>query len=171
MHAMGGSSAELRLPTLSVPVELARAGRAPERVELFIAGAPAQGRAAAAAEVAALLEAEPAFLPVREPDAPGGPRVALVGKRAILWVAVALAALGEPEADDDNLTLFDHDHGVRVELDVGDELAGHVFFSSPADRPRLIDHLNLPVHFLRVWTPDALFLINKHHIVRVVEVT
>lgn len=169
MHAMGGSSAELRLPTLSVAVDLARAGRAPERAELFLTGSAGRGRAALAGEVAALLEAETAFLPVREPDAPGGARVALVGKRAILWVAVPLAALGE-ELPEDGLTLFDHDHGVRVELDVGDELAGHVFFSSPADRPRLVDHLNLPVRFLRVWTPDALFLINKHHVVRVVEV-
>lgn len=169
MHAMGGSSAELRLPTLSVPVDLARAGRAPERVELFLTGAPGRGRAEVAGEVATLLEADPAFLPVREPDAPGGARVALVGKRAILWVAVPLGSLGDEE-EGGGLTLFDHDHGVRVELDVGDELAGHVFFSSPADRPRLIDHLNLPVHFLRLWTPDALFLINKHHVVRVVEV-
>jgi hypothetical protein len=171
MHAMGESSAELRLPTLTVPVDLARAGRAPERVELFLTGTPDRGRTAIAGEVAALLEADPAFLPVREPAAPGGPRVALVGKRAIVWVAVPLAGLGEQgDGGDDPLTLFDHDHGVRVELDVGDELAGHVFFSSPADRPRLIDHLNLPVHFLRLWTPDALFLINKHHVVRVVEV-
>ena len=168
MHVMGGSSAELRLPTLSVPVDLARAGRAPERVELFLTGAPGRGRAAIAGAVAGLLVADPAVLPVREPDAPGGPRVALVGKRAILWVAVPLAGLGDDS--EDGLTLFDHDHGVRVELDVGDELAGHVFCSSPADRPRLIDHLNLPVHFLRVWTPDALFLINQAHVVRVVEV-
>jgi len=167
MHAMGDSSAELRLPTLAVAVDLARAGRAPERVELFVAAAPVRGRAALAGEVAALLEAETRFLPVREPDAPGGGRVALVGKRAIVWVAVPLAALGDD--GDDVLSLFDHDHRVRVELDVGDELAGHVFFSSPADRPRLIDHLNLPVRFLRLWTPDALFLINKHHVVRVVE--
>ncbi|HEY0787715.1 MAG TPA: hypothetical protein VGE86_03665, partial [Thermoanaerobaculia bacterium] len=105
------------------------------------------------------------FLPVREPDAPGGARVALVGKRAILWVAIPLDAETGP------LSLHDHYHDVRVELDVADPIAGHVLFSSPADRPRLVDHLNLPGQFLRVWTPQALYLVNKHHVVRVLELS
>src|SRR6188508_482108 len=82
-------SDELRLPTQPVVVELLRAGRPPERGELFVPGT-ARGRSAIAAEVAALLESDSQFVPVREPDAPGGPRIALVGKRAIVWVAVAL---------------------------------------------------------------------------------
>lgn len=161
MHAMGGSSPELRLPTVTVAVELARAGRAAERVELFVA----EGGGHEA--VAALLESDSQFLPVREPDAPGGVRVALVGKRAIVWVAVALVAAAE------GLALYDHRHEVRIELDIdaAEPISGHVLYSSPADRPRLIDHLNVPGHFLRVWTADALYLVNKHHVVRVVELT
>jgi hypothetical protein len=166
MHVMGGSSAELRLPMLSVAVELARAGRPPERVELFISDAAARSRAQVAGEIAELLERDTQFLPVREPDAPGGPRVALVGKRAIAWVSIPLA--GEPDADE---ALYDHDHDVVLELDAGAALAGHVLYSSPADRPRLADYLNQEVHFLRLWTPEALVLVNKHHVVRVVELS
>jgi hypothetical protein len=164
MHVMGGSSAELRLPMVAIAVELARAGRAPERVELFINDAP-RSRAAIAAEIAELLERDAQFMPVQEPDAPGGARVALVGKRAIRWVSVPLG--GDP----DDEALYDHDHDVSLELDDGEALGGHVLYSSPADRPRLADYLNLPGHFLRLWTPAALYLVNKHRVVRVVELT
>lgn len=162
MHAMGGSSAELRLPKVAVAVELARAGRARERAELFVVertGVPL------AVSVAELLEQDVQFLPVVEPDVEGAGRVALVGKRAILWVAVALPPTG------DVLELFDHEHDLKVELAGGEAIAGRVLYSSPADRPRLIDHLNLPGPFLRVWTGDALYLVNKQHVVRVHELT
>ena len=170
MHAMGPTSGELRLPTVAVAVELARAGRAPERVELFVADTPRRGRSELASDVATLLEDVPPFLPVRELDAEGGPRVALVNKQGIAWVAIALAAV---EADDDTtggFALFDHDHEVRVELDVGVTLAGRVLYSSPADRSRLADHLNLPGDFVRLWATNTLYLVNKRHVVRVLEV-
>jgi len=176
---MGGSSA-LRLPTLPVPVDLSRAGRAPERVELFVADVPRRGRTTLVSEVAELLEAEPAFLPVREPESDG--RVSLIGKQAIVWVAISLREIGVGPAADgvpeevgfepsEILMLFDHRHDCRLELDTGDALAGHVLYSSPADRPRLIDHMNLPGVFLRFWTNDLLYLINKRHVVRIHELT
>jgi hypothetical protein len=178
MHAMEGAP-ELRVPKQAVAVELARAGRSPEHVELFVDGA--DGHTALAAQVAELLEASTQFVPVREPDAPGGARVALVGKRSVVWVAVPLAhhAGGGPRGDaipppledepSEIIALFDHRHEVKVELATDETLDGYVLYSSPADRPRLADHLNLPVQFLRVWTPDALYLINKQHVVRVLE--
>jgi hypothetical protein len=165
MHAMGRSTAELRLPMVAIPVELARAGRPPERVELFVSDTT-RSRAAIAAQIAELLERDAQFVPVQEPEAPGGPRVALVGKRAIRWVSVPLG--GDPDADE---PLYDHDHDVSLELDDGEALTGHVLYNSPADRPRLADHLNLAVHFMRLWTADALYLVNKHHVVRVVELS
>jgi hypothetical protein len=181
MHAMGGSSAELRRPTRVVAVDLARAGRPAERVELFVAEAPPRSRAAIVADLAELLESESRFVPVREPDAPGGARVALVGKRAILWIAIPRAAgSGEPgdgvpeevaAESSEALSLFDHRQDVQVELPAGEAICGHVLYSSPADRPRLIDHLNLPGQFLRVWTAGALYLVNKHHVVRVLELS
>src|SRR5687768_11307844 len=81
-------SDELRLPTHSVTVDLLRAGGARERVELFVPESTARGRTALVAEVATLLELPSTFMPVREP----GPRVALVGKHAIVWVAIPLVA-------------------------------------------------------------------------------
>lgn len=176
---MGGSSA-LRLPTLPVPVDLSRAGRASERVELFVADTPRRSRTELVNEVAELLEAEPAFLPVREPEAGG--RVALIGKHSILWVAISLREIGVGPAADgvpeevgfepsEILMLFDHRHDCRIELETGSALDGHVLYSSPADRPRLADHLNLPGVFVRFWTNDLLYLINKRHIVRVLELT
>jgi hypothetical protein len=173
MHtSMGNSSDELRVPTHAVAVHLLRAGCEPERAELFVIDAP-RGRGAAATEVAALLEGGSPFVPVREPDAPGGPRVALVGKQAIIWVAVRLGDESELGAEpSEMLALYDQRHDVRVELAGIDPIAGHILYSSPADRPRLADHLNQPdVHFLRVWTTHSLYLVNKHHIVRVVETT
>lgn len=188
MESMEGTPVDLRVPTLAVPVELSRAGQARERVELFLPSGRAgeavvaRGRTAIASELATLLEAEPLFLPVRE-HAPGGPRVALVGKHAIAWVAISLRAgagagvggAGDAVPDEvadepsDALALYDHHHGVRVELDGGEAIDGHVLYSSPADRPRLADHLNLAPRFLRVWTATALYLVNKQHIVRVLE--
>lgn len=179
---MGGTS-ELRVPTVAVAVELARAGRAPESVELFVADAPRRGRSALVSDVAALLESDHAFVPVREAAA-GASRIAIVGKRSILWVAVPLRAAGGgppvdavPElvdpADEPSeiIQLFDHRHDVRVELDAREGLDGHVLYTSPADRPRLADHLNLPVRFFRLWTRDALYLVNKDHVVRVLELS
>jgi hypothetical protein len=159
-----GSPDELRLPTVSVAVDLLRAGRAPERVELFVPPV-ARGRTGLAAEVATLLENPNPFVPVRE-----GARFALIGKQAIVWVAVTLTA-PEDEVDESSgvFALYDHRHEVRVELDGSEAIDGHVLYSSPADRPRLADHLNQPVHFVRVWTADALYLVNKHHVVRVLE--
>jgi hypothetical protein len=158
MHAMGGSSAELRLPTVAVAVDLARVGRAIERVELFVTDEPRRGRALAAA-VAALLEHDGRFVPVRDPATA---RIVLVARRAIVWVSLPIG----DELDDE---LYDHEHRVQVDLDGGDGLLGRVFYSSPADRPRLVDHLNHGAPFLRLWTGDAVHLINKDHVVRVVE--
>jgi hypothetical protein len=165
---MEGPSGDLRLPTLSVMVELSRVGRAREHAELFLPGGEdvaRRGRTAVAGELATLLESEPPFLPVRERDPAGAMRVALIGKHSFVWVSIGL----EEEEPGDVLALYDHQHGVRVELDGGETIVGHVLYSSPADRPRLADHLNLAPRFLRVWTATALYLVNKQHIVRVLE--
>lgn len=175
---MGGSS-ELRLPTLAVSVQLARAGKPPEHVELFVADMPRRTRTELVKELAELLESEPLFLPVREPEAGG--RVAMLGKLAILWVAISLHELhagevvdGVPESEvefepSEVMNLYDHRHDCRVELDTGLGIDGCVLYTSPADRPRFADHLNQPGVFVRIWTPDQLYLVNKRHIVRVLE--
>ena len=173
---MGGD--DLRLPTHSVTVDLLRAGGDRERVELFVPEVTARGRTALVAEVATLLEQPSPFLPVREYAR--GRRVALVGKHAIVWVSIPLGTAGTGPSGDavpdevgfepsEVFSLYDQRHDVTVEMIDAEPLAGHVLYSSPADRPRLVDHLNQTVTFLRVWTPEALYLVNKHHVVRVLE--
>ncbi len=182
MKAMGGSP-ELRLPTLAVVVDLARTSAAPVRVELFVADVPRRGRTELVGDVAAMLDAEPAFVPVRELEVAAGPQVVALNKHSILWIEMSLRDVGggprsdavpeevDPYEPSEILQLFDHRHDLRVELDTGTVVEGHVLYSSPADRPRLTDHLNAPVRFLRLWTADALRLVNKQHIVRVLELT
>ena len=67
------------------------------------------------------------------------------------------------------VTLYDRRHHVVVELVGGGSLVGTLFDSSPSDRTRVIDHLNRAGRFLRLWTPDEHYLINKDQILHVSE--
>ena len=158
---------ELRLPTVTVAVRLAVVGHEPAGVELFITEA-GHGRSAILDAVDELLDQDAAFLPVR------GPRsVRLLAKRSIAWLAVARAEVPEDREFDDQpsevMTLYDRQHHVIVELTNGTKLEGMLFDSAPADRPRVIDHLNRARGFVRLWTSDEHYLINKDHILQVLE--
>lgn len=149
---------ELRLPTVNVAVRLAVVGHEPAGADLFV-NSLARGRHEAVAE---LLEEDDAFVPVQ------GPRsVRLLAKRAIAWLAIQRT---QPSADSSEvITLYDRQHHVLVELIGGTKLEGMLFDSMPADRPRAIDHLNRSGRFLRLWTSDEHYLINKDHILQVLE--
>ena len=67
------------------------------------------------------------------------------------------------------MTLYDRQHRVQVALIEGEALTGMLLDSSPADRPRVIDHLNRSGAFVRLWTSDEHFLINKTQILQVTE--
>ena len=67
------------------------------------------------------------------------------------------------------VTLYDRQHRVEIELVAGTRLLGTLLDSSPADRPRVIDHLNGAASFVRLWTPHEHILINKAQIVCVTE--
>jgi hypothetical protein len=163
------TTAELRVPTVPVAVELAGVDAPPAPCELYLADVARRTHTALADDLANLLEAEPPFLPVRS-----GTGVALVGKHAIQWVALA----NPPEEDEgvdgaepsEGLTLFDSRHDVEVTLLDGSVLTGAILHSSPADKPRVIDYLNRAGRFVRLWTPRAQYLINKRHVARVNEV-
>jgi hypothetical protein len=164
------SSAELRLPTLAVPVRLALAGREPGGAELFVADVARRGRSHLFDDISALLDAGTGFVPMRV-----GGRVRLLAKHAIAWIAVRLHGAGEappaelPEELADAFTLYDRQHRVEIELAGGPGVTGLLLDSAPANRPRVVDHLNRPGAFLRVWTPDEHVLVNKHQIVSVTE--
>ena len=158
---------ELRLPTFPVAVRLAVVGHEPTGVELFLTE-ETHGRSEMIDRLGELLDQPTAFVPVKGPRA-----VRLLAKRAIAWLAL-LREEPSPESEFDDvpsevMTLYDRQHHVLVELTTGAKLQGMLFDSAPADRPRVIDHLNAAGTFVRLWTSDEHYLINKDHILHVTE--
>ena len=158
------------MPTTTVPVRLALVGHDPGGAELFVNQTlPRGSRSALLEAVGELIDEPSAFLPVK------GVRdsVRLLAKHSIAWISVARE---QPSSDGDFdnvpsevVTLYDRQHNVLVELTTGKVLQGMLFDSAPADRPRVIDHLNRAGRFLRLWTSDEHYLINKDQILAVVE--
>ena len=155
------------MPTVTVAVRLAVVGHEPTGAELFLAETP-RGRSGVLDAVAELLDEASDFLPVR-----GAAGVRLLAKRAFAWLAIERGELSPDEEFEDQpsevMTLYDRQHKVVVELTTGMKLEGMVFESEPADRPRVIDHLNRAGRFVRLWTSDEHYLINKAHILQVLE--
>ncbi len=162
-------NAELRLPTIAVPVKLALVGGAAVDAEVFVADSVRGGRGQLLDELAAMLDGDAAFVPVRQNDT-----VRLLAKRAVAWTSVSRRAdVSEVDSDDDApsdvYTLYDRRYPVEIELVGGQRFAGSLFDSSPADRPRVVDHLNRARHFIRLWTATDQVLINTQQIVAVEE--
>jgi hypothetical protein len=163
-------SSELRLPTVVVAVRLALVGGAPSAAELFVADVPRRGRGHLLDDLAALLAADARFLPVRWSN-----RVRLLGKHAVAWIAIHRGAADQRPSTDfspepsEELTLYDREHRVEIELLGGTKLIGTMLDSLPADRTRVIDHLNRAGRFLRLWTSDEHYLINIMQVVAVTE--
>ncbi len=161
---------ELRLPTVAVPVRLAMVGAHPIDAELFVADVPRPGRAKLIDDVAALLDEPAGWLPARR-----GTEVRLVAKHAIAWVAMSLRDL-ERDAHDfsseepsEVTTLYDQRFTVEVELASGSRMRGTLLDSAPADRSRVIDHLNAARRFVRLWTLEEQYLISTVQITAVMQ--
>lgn len=161
-------NAELRLPTIAVPVKLALVGATPVDAEVFVADSVRGGRGQLLDELAAMLDGDAAFVPVRQAG-----NVRLLAKRAVAWTSVSRRAEVDEALDDDApsdvITLYDRRYPVEIELVGGQRFAGSLFDSSPADRPRVVDHLNRARHFIRLWTATDQVLINTQQIVAVEE--
>ena len=152
-----------RVPKRIVTVELALAGRAPTRAQVFVA---AGDGALARHAVVDLLEKQHAFLPTQS-ESDRTPQI--LNKDVLLWVAVASdGAEASSEGDGDD-ALFEYRHEVRVELVGGSQLAGELLYSLPVNHARVVDYLNAPGRFFRLWTGERLYLINKAFVERVVE--
>jgi hypothetical protein len=163
-------SSELRIPTKTVAVRLALVGAMPIPAEMFVTDVHRRGRSQLLDDIAEQLRGESTFVPVRWSG-----RVRLLGKHAIAWIAVRRHATGEiPSLDfsdePSELTLYDREHRVEIELGLGTKLIGTMLDSSPADRPRVVDHLNRSGRFLRLWTSDEHYLINATQVVAVIEI-
>lgn len=157
-------SESLKLPTAAVAVELALADGAVVAAQLFVPERARRGRALAL-ELAELLDGAQAFVPARD----AGGHVVLYAKRALIYVKVALPAPADPVETDDDV-LYDQRHDVEVVLAQGPTLIGQILYTSPADRLRVVDHLNQPAAFVRLWTAAALYVIGKPHVLRVREI-
>jgi hypothetical protein len=175
-----------------VTVRLAIVGGSPSAVEMFVPDVPRRGRGQLLDDLAAQLDGEARFVPVRTTS-----RVRLLAKHAIAWISIERYEIGggnpdgsaggaggstpgaidrgEPEAPaepaetPEELTLFDHQHFVEVELVHGTKLIGTLLDSAPAEHARVGDHLNHLGHWLRLWTTDQHYLINVQQVVAVTE--
>jgi hypothetical protein len=154
----------LRIPKEAFAVELALAGAVPRRVEVFLAEQRANEFRRQL--VLDLLEQAQAFLPAR--DTSSGTRE-IFNKDALLWIGVPLAPFGSQAATGED-ELFEFRRPVRVDLIGGEPLAGEVLYSAPEQSTRLVDYLNEPGRFLRLWSKETLYLINKAFVLRVVEI-
>lgn len=163
-------SSELRIPTKVVTVRLALVGGMPSAAEMFVADVARRGRGHMLDDLTAQLDAEASFIPVRWKN-----RVRLLGKHAIAWIAVRRDDPADVPSSDssaepaEELTLYDREHRVEIELVHGTKLIGTLLDSSPVDRTRVIDHLNRAGRFVRLWTTNEHFLINTTQIVAVTE--
>jgi hypothetical protein len=153
---------------MAVTARLAIVGASPSAVEMFVPDVPRRGRGQLLDDLAAQLDGEARFVPVRTTS-----RVRLIAKHAIAWIAVDRRDPDEPPAEPpenpEELTLFDHQHFVEVELAHGTKLIGTLLDSAPANHARAGDHLNHSGRWLRLWTTDQHYLINVQQVVAVTE--
>jgi hypothetical protein len=166
-------TSELRIPTVAVGVRLAVVGAQPAAVEMFVPDVQRRGIGQLLDDLAAQLAGDARFVPVRTAN-----RVRLLAKHAVAWIAIGRhdpeAPAGAPSPEpagepSEELTLFDHQHFVEIELAHGTKVIGTLLDSAPADHSRVIDHLNRCGGWVRLWTTDQHYVINTAQIVAVTE--
>ena len=160
---MSPSEQPLRIRKLAVAVDLAMTAGPPRQVEVFLA--EHRAREFRRQHVLDLLEHVQAFLPARDCTSGGWE---IFNKDALLWIGVPLSPFGaEPAGATEEL--FEFRRPVHVDLVGAPTLAGELLYSAPEQSTRLVDYLNEPGRFLRLWATDRLYLINKAFVLRVVE--
>src|SRR5262249_58420368 len=116
-------------------------------------------------EVVELIEHERACLLGREPATGHGE---IFNKDVLLWIGLPFSPLGS-EASSMEPELFEFRRSVRVDLLGGQSVSGEVLYSAPAESTRLVDDVNAPGRFVRLWTKDFLYLMSKAFVLRLVE--
>ncbi len=154
------TNSELRIPTKNLTVNLCFKAGSTSTVVLHLAEQEQ--------DLVDLLEAEQAFLPVREA---GEGEWSIINKSRLLWASIVLVDGRLPiDANLEETPLFDKQVEVRVELEQGDELHGKILYSPPRGQGRVTDHMNRREHFFSLWTSDRVYLVNKSHVVRLIEI-
>ena len=151
---------DLKVPKRRVTVELALQGSTPRQVEVFVA--EQQAHAVQKEDVLNLLESEQAFLPAFDLETKTG---TLFNKDTVLWVGIQLAEQG----DELEQELFDNRRSVEVEVVGGTTLQGNFLYTAPSMRARVVDFLNHPGRFVRLWSEERLYLVNKSYVLRILE--
>ena len=153
----------LRIAKKAVAVDLTLEGGQPRRVEIFLA--EHRANEFRPQDVLDLLENVNAFLPVRDL---GSSEQEVINRDALLWIGVPLTPMGvEPDASEQ--LLFEFRRAVRVELLGAAALHGDLLYSAPQESTRLVDYVNEPGRFLRLWAKDRLYFISKTFVLRIVE--
>src|SRR3972149_3456577 len=91
-----------------------------------------------------LRESEQAFLPAFDLETKTG---TLFNKDTVLWVGIQLAEQGGELEEE----LFDNRRSVEVEVVGGTTLQGNFLYTAPSMRARVVDFLNHPGRFVRLW--------------------
>ncbi|BDG04848.1 hypothetical protein [Anaeromyxobacter oryzae] len=150
---------ELRVPKRRVPAEVVLPGGAERRVVLFLAEAAADH--SGAEQPGDLLNGPGDFFPALD-ELAGAMTFLHRGAVAVVRVARTL------EADCAEALTLPTEHEVEVHLADGSCRTGLVSYLRPPDRARLVDFLNEAPPFFRLLEADAVALVNKRHVTRVV---
>jgi len=112
-----------------------------------------------------------AAAPMTESDAAARARFVLVNKATLSWAAISLTdgALPVEEAEPPEDELYDVRCDVCVHIVGQPSVEGRVLYSPPEDHSRVADYLNQPGRFVRLWTNERLYLVNKDQVQRVIE--
>ena len=155
------ASAPLRVRKDPFEVELALAGRAPRRVELYLAEHGSHGFSRQ--RVLDLLEQGNGFLPAVDVETG---RWETFNANAVSWIGMSRDSVEAESAGDE---LFEHRKVVRLTLTGGVSLEGEVLYSAPDGEARLVDYLNRPERFLRIWNGEQVYIVRKETVVLAVE--
>jgi hypothetical protein len=150
---MGDGASGYRVPKQPILVELALAAGEPLRAELYLAEQQAQ--AYRREEILDLLERDEAFLPARAVETGAW---TVVNRDAIRWLAI------RQEAEEPEPVLYEHARDVTVVLLDGQTLQGKLLYNAPADHARLVDILNAPGRFFRLWRGQEVLAVNRAHV-------
>ena len=152
----------LRVRKEPIEVELVLAGEPPRPVELFLAEHGSRGFDRQS--VLDLLEQSEGFLPACDRKTGNWESF---NSRSVTWIGMSKIATG---ADESKNELYDRRKLVRVEFAGGpDPLEGELLYSAPEESARVVDVMNRRERFLRLWSGDRVYLVNKAAVLRVVE--
>jgi hypothetical protein len=152
------NDSELRIPTKELTVELAV--REGQRSTVTVRLAEHEQH------LIDLLESDQRFIAVCDTESGWS----ILNKHKLLWASIILTDGRLPiEEEQGEAPLYDKQVEVRVEFTHSEALEGKMLYSPPEGKSRVTDHLNQTGSFFRLWTSHHLYLINKHHLLRVVE--